>query len=534
MSDVGVSPWRALLAKAKALQSLGRSGEAIDALRAAVDVIEDQRGAMPADAVAAARFFEDKVEPYHQLIDMLLARGRNREAFRYAEAMRAQSLQDVLTRGSIDRQSSLTAAEKEEERTLTQRLAELNKAALTHSGDTKLANLHAQIAVTRTKLEQFEARVEIARPAARRPRSPEILRLPGQLGDGVVVEFVVGQRHTIAFAIVHGGRGDLDVMARVVPVAKGDLEKRVDELEREITRRDARWTRSAASLYDLLLAPFDAALGARRLVCIIPDDVLWRVPFHLLRRRGDSLVERAAIFYAPSLSTLQIKPQRSEPHRGELIAFGNPALLRQTHDRLRAMTRAATLGDLPDAESEVRTIASMFGERRSSVYVRGAARESTFKREAPRYRILHLAAHGILDDHSPMYSAIVLAAAPEEPDDGLLEAREILGLHLDSDLAVLAACDTARGHIGAGEGVIGVSWAFLVAGCPTTVVSQWQADSKATESLMIEFYRRLRAGESPALALRHAQLTLRADPRYHDPLYWAPFIVVGAGMRSVL
>jgi CHAT domain-containing protein len=148
-------------------------------------------------------------------------------------------------------------------------------------------------------------------------------------------------------------------------------------------------------------------------------------------------------------------------------------------------------------------------------------------------RILHLAAHGILDDRSPLYSAIVLAAVRDESDDRLLEAREILNLHLTSDLAVLASCDTGKGHIGAGEGVIGMSWAFLVAGCPTTVVSQWLADSRATEALMIEFYRRLRAGDAPAAALRHAQLTVRANPRYQDPLYWAPFIVVGAGMREL-
>jgi len=65
------------------------------------------------------------------------------------------------------------------------------------------------------------------------------------------------------------------------------------------------------------------------------------------------------------------------------------------------------------------------------------------------------------------------------------------------------------------------------------VVSQWQADSRATEALMIAFYRRLRAGDAPAAALQHAQLAVRANPRYQDPLYWAPFIVVGAGMREL-
>jgi CHAT domain-containing protein len=135
-----------------------------------------------------------------------------------------------------------------------------------------------------------------------------------------------------------------------------------------------------------------------------------------------------------------------------------------------------------------------------------------------------------------MYSNLVLSTDDKSPDDGLLEAWEIMRLDLKADLAVLSACDTARGKTEGGEGVIGMSWAFFVAGCPTTVVSQWKVDSASTAQLMVEFHKNLlQNNQNPqtvwkkADALRRAMLTLMARPEYKDPYYWAGFVVVGAG-----
>lgn len=127
-----------------------------------------------------------------------------------------------------------------------------------------------------------------------------------------------------------------------------------------------------------------------------------------------------------------------------------------------------------------------------------------------------------------MFSSLLLtASARDANDDGVLEAREIAALRLDADLAVLSACETGKGDLHSG-GVIGLSWAFLAAGCPTTVVSQWKAQSAATAKLMIEFHRQLSRGASKPVALQRAQLVLRNDPRYRHPFYWAPFVVIGA------
>jgi CHAT domain-containing protein len=151
-----------------------------------------------------------------------------------------------------------------------------------------------------------------------------------------------------------------------------------------------------------------------------------------------------------------------------------------------------------------------------------------WKMEAPRYRILHLATHGVLNSNSPLSSYLVMNG------DNVLTAREILKMNLDADLTVLSACETARGKFRFGEGMIGMSWAFLVAGAPTTVVSQWKVDAAATSQLMVAFHRNLKvkSGEhlsGRAEALRQAGLQLLASPQYKHPFYWAGFVMIGNG-----
>src|SRR5262249_48068190 len=126
----------------------------------------------------------------------------------------------------------------------------------------------------------------------------------------------------------------------------------------------------------------------------------------------------------------------------------------------------------------------------------------------------------------PMYSAVLLALTPtdhDETDDGRLEARELMDLHLDADLVVLSACETARGRIDAGEGLLGLSWALLMAGSRDVVVSQWKVDAASTAQLMLAFHRVLvrdrHATPDVGAALRAATRQVQQDPQYRHPFY---------------
>jgi len=117
-------------------------------------------------------------------------------------------------------------------------------------------------------------------------------------------------------------------------------------------------------------------------------------------------------------------------------------------------------------------------------------------------------------------------------NDGLLEAREIMNMNLKADLAVLSACETANGRIAPGEGVMGMSWAFFVAGTKSMLVSQWKVNSASTSKLMVSFYQNLESRRnsstpSKAVALREASRKLMKEQRYRHPFYWASFVLVG-------
>jgi CHAT domain-containing protein len=280
-----------------------------------------------------------------------------------------------------------------------------------------------------------------------------------------------------------------------------------------------------------LLDPLLPALHGVSTLAIVPDAELWRLPFQALRTPdGRFLIQRFGIFYTPSLSMLREAhaARSTQPRQPTLLAFGNPVVNGAEAARLRDAGYDGDIRPLPDAEREVRAIAALYGDR-SRVYVKGEASENAFKQEASQFDILHLATHGFLDDHSPMYSALLFAAPSGHPtEDGLLETREILRMRLHASLAVLAACDTGRGATGPGEGVIGISWAFLMAGCPTTIVTQWKASSSAASTLMVDFHRHLRNGSGKAEALRLAQVAMLHDRAFRHPFYWASFVVVGA------
>ena len=148
-----------------------------------------------------------------------------------------------------------------------------------------------------------------------------------------------------------------------------------------------------------------------------------------------------------------------------------------------------------------------------------------------------LIAHGFYDDLHPMYSYLQLARANDsDTEDGKLEAREMMTLDSNADMVILSACETARGDAAGGEGLVGMTWALLVAGVPTAVASQWKVDSASTADLMVRFHRSLSNQlskssnlSSKAKTLQQAALGLMKNPQYRHPFYWAGFVMVGQG-----
>jgi CHAT domain-containing protein len=131
-----------------------------------------------------------------------------------------------------------------------------------------------------------------------------------------------------------------------------------------------------------------------------------------------------------------------------------------------------------------------------------------------------------LDEQIPARSALVLTLDEDPNEDGFLQAREIASLELNADLVVLSACQTGKGRIENGEGVLGLPRSFFYAGARSTISSLWKIDDKSTSEIMPEFYRRLADGHNKAQSLRLAKLDMLYS-RFAHPFYWGAFILNG-------
>ena len=160
----------------------------------------------------------------------------------------------------------------------------------------------------------------------------------------------------------------------------------------------------------------------------------------------------------------------------------------------------------------------------------GASRSLVTSGELGRYRIIHFATHGLINSEHPELSGLVLSLVDQngKPQDGFLRMSEIFNLRLPADLVVLSACQTALGKEIKGEGLVGLTRAFMYAGAERVVASLWQVDDQATAELMRYFYRgMLKENLRPAAALRAAQIEMSKSSRWSAPYYWAGFVIQG-------
>jgi CHAT domain-containing protein/tetratricopeptide (TPR) repeat protein len=550
----------------QAYRALNRPDQARLAFLDAISTIEKLRGQVAGGEQEEQRFFEDKLSPYYQMIGLLIAQNNQAEALRYSERAKGRVLLDVLRSGRVNITKAMTAEERVRERQLNSALVSLNSQLYREnfrqpSDPSRLSELNTQLQRARLEYESFQTGLYAAHPElkARRGETPPLtLNEAAQLlpadGKTALLEYSVADDKSFLFVLTRAttarNQGASAVVLKAYPlnIKSKELSDMVETFQKQLGERNLAFSPQAQRFYELLLKPAEGQLRGKETLCIVPDGILWQLPFQALKpTAGRYLIEDYAIFYAPSLTTLRemLNPgKRSNAGRAlpqqtaspSLLAFGNPMLDPRTVTRQQAVYRDEELGSLPEAEREVNALRQLYGAARSRVYVGSAAREERVKAEIGNYRVVHFATHGILDNRSPLYSHLLLAQEPgNSAEDGLLEAREIMEMDLQAELIVLSACQTAGGRVGAGEGVIGMTWALFVAGCPATLVSQWKVDTRSTSRLMVEFHGNLqRQRRRPSVvrkaeALRQAMLTLLRSEEYELPYYWAPFVLIGNG-----
>ena len=266
-----------------------------------------------------------------------------------------------------------------------------------------------------------------------------------------------------------------------------------------------------ARLFSTLLAPAMPLLVGVTRVIVVPHGLAHHVPFHALHTGDGYLIERMEVAYAPCADLLEhftARRERAHAPRAEPVL---PALV---------LARSAS-GTLPAAVDEAQAVVATLG---GQVLLEDAATLAQLRRSAPHCLALHLATHGVFRPDEPLFSSVELA-------DGPLTTLEIFDLDLACSLVTLSACETALGHRGAGDEVMGLSRAFLYAGGSSLLLSLWKVDDRSTAQLMRVFYRGLAQGSSKAQALRLAQCALihgdAGDVDLSAPFFWAPFQLIG-------
>jgi CHAT domain-containing protein/tetratricopeptide (TPR) repeat protein len=539
--------WDAQLSAARAYIGLKEYAKAKSALNDAIATIERMRTRNVGNEAAQQLFFSTKAAPYLELAALQAHRGETNEAFSTSETAKARVLLSILSANRTPISKSMTLPEQTRERELASKVSRLNVQLQGMSMNPRvdkgiLSKLDSDLTAARLEYDNFQTKLYADHAGLLSARggmkeitaadSTALLATPGT----ALVEYVNAPDETIAFVISSSSAKSPAIKHVRLEIKRAEIAKRIDEFRSKMASGDLNFSKGSNELYALLIKPIEAQLAGKTNIVIVPDGPLWDLPFQgLMDQKGKYLAEKAAISYAPSLTALNEMKKRAAARKvkrsanAELIAFGNPIVSNETSTRVKQVFMGEKLEPLPEADRLVSGLAKMYGAAKSKVYTGAAAREEVAKKESPNFRIVQFATHGILNNSSPMYSHLVLAKDEKnQNEDGLLEAWELKDLDLNADMLVLSACDTARGRISAGEGIIGMTWAAFIAGAPTTIASQWKVESSSTTELMLEFHRQLLGGKvSKAEALRRAQLKLMRDPKYRHPSYWAAWVLVG-------
>jgi tetratricopeptide (TPR) repeat protein len=273
------------------------------------------------------------------------------------------------------------------------------------------------------------------------------------------------------------------------------------------------------ALRRLVVEPLALPAGTRR-VLVCPDGALSYVPPAVLFPDWSSAC-------VPSGTVLlRLLPEKGKTGRG-VLALGDPDYREPRDPAASHVYRGGrTLVPLPGTREEVRAVGTrtLLGRAASERGLRDALREQA------RWRAVHLACHGLLDTARPAFTS--LALTPSGDDDGFLTALDVFRMRIPADLVVLSACETGKGRIVKGEGIVGLTRAFMFAGAPRVVCSLWKVDDEATRALMTKFYalwnpKDARKALGTAAALRAAQEHVRAQERWKHPYFWAAWVLWG-------
>jgi len=567
----------ALYNLARANLASGAPEVALSLIKRSLEIIEDLRANVASPEFRLSYFSEVRqhyelcIEVLNRLNQLHPGEGYGAEAFLVSEKSRARLLLDLVreSRAGIREGAAKDLLDREHElrgliRTHAQYRFELSS---TGRNSADLAEVEYQLAQLKAQYQDVEAQLRQQNPhlsSLEQPATGSLEQIQKELRDeDVLLEFSLGDERSYLWVTTSNSFQTFELPARK------NIEDLARELYRLITARQEIEGQSSAdyqakietseklllekasSLSQMLFGQLADQLANKRLV-VVPEGALQYVPFEALPAPNNSkkLLETNEIVVEPSFSALIAIRNNVVRHASSLdklvAVIADPvlsandervqsdpqtALVAASPETSEAMTRAGGLGRLAHAAEEADAITAV-APRGSTMVAKGfdASRETAMSPNIGEYQIVHFATHGFLDSEHPELSAIVLTMMDPKgvKTNGLMPLNDIYSLDLSAELTVLSACQTALGKDIKGEGLVGLTHAFMSAGSKSVVASLWKVDDRATAVLMGHFYKAmLQQGMSPAAALRSAKLKMMQDEHWNAPYYWAGFVLQG-------
>ena len=541
-------------------------------LKESIEDTEDIRHDL-ASRVFAAAFSASVHERYEAYIECLMrkhklhrSKGLDVLAFEASELARARSLSELLrdtrTTAFVGVDPQLAQKERSLRHAIRTTVDQTISLATNYKKE-QFDKLEDSLTSLRQQHQQIIAKLREANPDYDKIKEPasyslqQIQNLVINDDQTVLLEYLIGQNASYVWAIRRNSVEAFELPpADVINEAVRRVYKNVSK-EPE-GKSDDELNKATAELANMILSPVAAQLTAPRVI-VVADGALNYIPFQLLPVNNEPLVAKYEVINAPSawiLGQLRQEQQSRPPRSKVLAAFGDPVfesnyahVKSSTASELTAQVRASrdvdvdadlldpsTIQPLNYTKFELNNLSEIAGSGAFVARNFTASRETLSSIDLSKYAILHFATHGVFNPEKPEDSGFYLSMVDTsgQRQDGFINMQDVYKLDAPVDLVVLSACRTGLGQAVRGEGLIGLTRGFMHAGASSVVASLWKVDDEATSKLMKYFYvNMLQKGMPPAEALRAAQNTLRQDPNWQSPHFWAAFTLQGEFKQTI-
>jgi len=505
-------------------------------------------------------FIVSKMSIYEDMINLLFilhkkdpSKNYDKECLLYTEKAKARAFLDSLHEAKIDLKRDVSPKLAEEENKITSKISYLQTRLI------KPKLIEAERQELKKELERLEDqyqrlifRIKEGNPEYAKIAFPEPIQLEKIQRDllpekTAIIEYFVGEENIYMFFIT---RKDFSVHKLSNSKNINERTRNYIKLLSDNTKKNFFGLAAGKKLFNELVGPVQKKLKKVNRLIIVPDGNLHYLPFEALinsskKNQNRFLIEDYKMSYAPSSSSLIniLSRKRKAESNKEFLAFADPVYdiekpsskgLAETNIfREYSVQMGFNFKRLSFSGEEVKKISRYFPKKMYKIYMREKAKEENLKEvDIDKYNIIHFATHGFLDEKNSIRSSLIFTLDNDPKEDGFFQVREIYNMRLNADLVVLSACNSGKGKLERGEGVLGLYRAFLNAGAQSVVMSLWNINDRATSDFMWYLYKNLSKGMTKEGALQKAKIKMIYS-KFSHPFYWAAFVLSGESNSTI-